>query len=599
MCPRTKFWDEESMSTSPGTLQSLKQFVPAPLKRAAKEVRSNRKLRRAIASLAKLPVGEMPTADMLIDLQNAWDNDGFAGRVDLLIEVVKRAALTEGPILECGSGLTTILMGLFAGRRGVRVYSLEHFDEWRARVLGGIEQFDIPNVDILSTPLRNFGGFEWYDVPFADLPANFSLLLCDGPPGETRGGRYGLLPVMRERLAPNAVIILDDTEREGELEVLRQWQSESSFDVTMHESANGSFAVLTQRPSPTGRRAGDEGLSVIKALTPTLSQRERELAGTQLPELQSSLQVSIVIPAYNVAPYIAETLDSVFAQTYTNYEVIVVNDGSPDTEEFEQAIAPYLSRIRYLKQENLGASVARNAGVKAAAGEFIAFLDADDLWQLNYLHEQLKFIRDRNSDLVCADAMMFGEPETEGRSYMTLLMNDAPSSDDVSFPQLIDASRCLITSGIVARRERLLDAGLFDPALRTAQDFDMWLRLALKGARVSYQRQALLKYRCRPDGLTRDTINSHQRELRVFDKIENSYDLSNINREQALKSVRDRRALLHFELGKLYAARGDFEKARDSFAESRRLKPALKKSVAAWLMRSAPRLMQSICARRV
>src|SRR5213080_5008865 len=132
----------EPMSTSQSTLESLKQLVPAPLKRAAKEMHSNRKLRRAIASLAKLPAGEIPTAEMLIDLQ---------------MEVVKRAAMTNGPILECGSGLTTILMGLFAGRRGVKVYSLEHFDEWRARVLGCIEQFEIPNVEIVSTPLRNFG----------------------------------------------------------------------------------------------------------------------------------------------------------------------------------------------------------------------------------------------------------------------------------------------------------------------------------------------------------------------------------------------------------------------------------------------------------
>jgi glycosyltransferase involved in cell wall biosynthesis len=309
--------------------------------------------------------------------------------------------------------------------------------------------------------------------------------------------------------------------------------------------------------------------------------------------------VSIIIPAYKVAPYIAATLDSVFAQTYLNYEVIVVNDGSPDTEEFEEAIQPYLDRIRYLKQENLGASVARNKGVKAARGEFIAFLDADDLWQPNYLSQQMKFIRARNSDLVCADATMFGEPDTEGQSYMTLLMNDAPASDDVGFLQLIDASRCLITSGIVARREPLIDAGLFDPALRTAQDFDMWLRLALKGARLSYHRQALLKYRCRPDGLTRDAVHSHQRELRIFDKIENTYDLSATDREEVLHVIRDRRALLHFELGKLYAARGDFEKAQDSFAEARRQKPALKESVAVWLMRSAPRLMQAICARRV
>src|SRR4051812_16439591 len=70
--------------------------------------------------------------------------------------------------------------------------------------------------------------------------------------------------------------------------------------------------------------------------------------------------VSVVVPAYNIAPYITETLDSVFAQTFTNFEVIVVNDGSPDTHDFERALGPYLDRITYLTQENGGASVARN-----------------------------------------------------------------------------------------------------------------------------------------------------------------------------------------------------------------------------------------------
>jgi glycosyltransferase involved in cell wall biosynthesis len=101
--------------------------------------------------------------------------------------------------------------------------------------------------------------------------------------------------------------------------------------------------------------------------------------------------ISVVIPAYKVAPFIDETLKSVFAQTFTDYEVIVVNDGSPDTEEFERAIKPYLDRIRYLKQENCGASVARNSGLLSARGEFVAFLDADDLWLPTYLEAQMKF----------------------------------------------------------------------------------------------------------------------------------------------------------------------------------------------------------------
>ncbi|HVQ37505.1 MAG TPA: glycosyltransferase family 2 protein, partial [Pyrinomonadaceae bacterium] len=121
--------------------------------------------------------------------------------------------------------------------------------------------------------------------------------------------------------------------------------------------------------------------------------------------MSSPPKVSIVMPAYNVSTYIGETLDSVFAQTWTDYEVIVVNDGSPDTVELERALGPYRPRIRYIKQNNLGAGAARNEGLRAAQGEFIAFLDADDLWFPNYLEEQLRFIRENDYDLVCADAM--------------------------------------------------------------------------------------------------------------------------------------------------------------------------------------------------
>src|SRR5882762_7560487 len=127
-------------------------------------------------------------------------------------------------------------------------------------------------------------------------------------------------------------------------------------------------------------------------------------AGVGVPlERGAPPRVSIIIPAYNVAPFIRETLASVFAQTFTDFEVIIINDGSPDSEEFELAIKPYRERIRYLKQENRGASAARNAGLRAAGGELIAFLDADDLWSPNYLAEQLKFMREQDCDLVCAD----------------------------------------------------------------------------------------------------------------------------------------------------------------------------------------------------
>ena len=309
-------------------------------------------------------------------------------------------------------------------------------------------------------------------------------------------------------------------------------------------------------------------------------------------------KVSVIIPAYNIAQFIVETLESVWAQTFTDYEVIVVNDGSPDTEEFESALGPYLDRIVYLKQENGGASVARNAGLQAARGEFVAFLDGDDVWLPDYLEEQMKFIRERGCDLACADALFFGDSADKAPTYMIAWMNDAPAVGDFDFLDLVDAKRSVITSGVVARRQPIINIGLFDEALRRAQDFDLWLRLACAGHRLSFQRKALLKYRCRPNSLSGGVINSHRRELRIFDKIEQSYDLSAAQRNKVAEIIRKRRALLQFELGKLYAARGEFNQAQEAFGEAHRLQPTLKGQAARLLVQLAPRAVRAICARR-
>ena len=309
-------------------------------------------------------------------------------------------------------------------------------------------------------------------------------------------------------------------------------------------------------------------------------------------------KISVVIPAYNVAAFIAETLESVFAQSFTEFEVIIINDGSPDTEEFELAIMPYRERIRYLKQENLGASAARNTGLRAARGELIAFLDADDLWLPNYLAEQLKFISEYGCDLACANALIFGVSADAGQSYMDSLMESAPPKGLVTFLELVNADRSLITSGVVVRRDLVLEVGLFDEALRNAQDFDLWLRLARTGARLAYQRKVLLSYRSRPNSLSGDAINSHRRELRVFDKIEQSYDFTPAERVEVSGVIRNRRALLEYELGKLYLVPGDFAHARQSFENANNLRRSWKARVALCLTRIAPGLLRGLYLRR-
>ena len=97
----------------------------------------------------------------------------------------------------------------------------------------------------------------------------------------------------------------------------------------------------------------------------------------------------MVIPAYNVGSLIAQTLDRCSSQRYRNFEVVVVNDGSPDTPALEAALAPYRDRITYIPQENAGPSAARNAAIERARGELIAFLDGDDIWLPHYLSEQV------------------------------------------------------------------------------------------------------------------------------------------------------------------------------------------------------------------
>ncbi len=309
--------------------------------------------------------------------------------------------------------------------------------------------------------------------------------------------------------------------------------------------------------------------------------------------------VSIVIPAYNVAPYIGETLDSVFAQTFADYEVIVVNDGSPDSEDLERALARFIDRLNYLKQENRGASAARNAGVRAAQGEFVAFLDADDLWLPNYLDEQMKFMSERDCDLVCADAEVFSDTLHGEKTYMDSLMPDSPLTGDVSFLGLLSAEQSLITSGVVVRREPVFKVGLFDEALRNSQDFDLWLRLARHGTRMAYQRRTLLRYRSRDNSLSGDEVNVHRRELRVLERVERSYDLSPAERPKVVSVIKRRRAVLEFELGKLYLERGEFTHARESFGKANQSGRSWKTQAAVGFSRLAPRLMQSLYQHRI
>jgi hypothetical protein len=200
-------------------------------------------LAEALRQIAQLPAGDVPSRALLEELQRGWANHGMAARTDYLAEVCRQATRATGPVLECGSGLTTLLLGLLAGRRGVETWTLEHLPEWHQLLAATLERHKVPNVHLLLTPLRSFGDFCWYDAPLASLPPRFNVVVCDGPPSETPGGRYGMLPRLHDRLTSNTILLLDDAERDNEAEVLRRWHAERSMVTSIKETPSGSYAV--------------------------------------------------------------------------------------------------------------------------------------------------------------------------------------------------------------------------------------------------------------------------------------------------------------------------------------------------------------------
>ena len=239
------------MTDSDQNINQLKRLIPRSVKRAVRRTYeralAKQVFRRAMRELKALPEGVKPTRSLLSDLQSGWGNESFAARTDYLEEVAARALAARGPILECGSGLTTILLGWLAGRRGIETWSLEHMPDWHARMSTTLQRYNIPNSHISLAPLREYSEFSWYDPPLTNLPASFYLVICDGPPGTTPGNRYGLLPVLGDRFHRDSVILLDDSNRPAEEAVLNRWSTEANIIVRTCDTGTGSFAVITFR----------------------------------------------------------------------------------------------------------------------------------------------------------------------------------------------------------------------------------------------------------------------------------------------------------------------------------------------------------------
>lgn len=300
--------------------------------------------------------------------------------------------------------------------------------------------------------------------------------------------------------------------------------------------------------------------------------------------------VSVIIPAYDAAESIAETLNSVVAQTLSRHEIILVNDGSRDTPRLEASIALWRDRLTYIQQDNRGAAAARNAALRVSRGAWVAFLDADDVWSRRYLEEQLAFLEAHpHVDLVYTDALLIGDAPTSGRTFMQL----APSRGEVTVESLLSLRCHVITSAVVARRQSILDVGLFDETLRRGHDFNLWVRLARRGAHLSYQRKVLISHRIRPDSLTGDSVSQCERAVETLRHAADTIDLSEVERAAAKASIAWMTARLHVERGKRCLDHGDVSGAIDAIARANQVDWRLKR----WFILMAIRLWPSLLLR--
>ncbi|MFN2448846.1 MAG: hypothetical protein ABR508_03500 [Candidatus Baltobacteraceae bacterium] len=197
--------------------------------------------------LAHLRSGELPSDDLLRSLVRGWNNDDFVAQPEYLRALAQLCSASTLPILECGSGLTTIVCAAIAGRRGIEVWTLENHLGWLARVRNASRIFASPMLHLKHAPLRSYGDFDWYEIQPEDLPARFGLVICDGPRGTTRGGRFGLMPVLGDRLAPGSVILADDVHRDAERNVIEKWRTFAHMDFAVEPSGSRAFALITLR----------------------------------------------------------------------------------------------------------------------------------------------------------------------------------------------------------------------------------------------------------------------------------------------------------------------------------------------------------------
>ena len=246
--------------------------------------------------------------------------------------------------------------------------------------------------------------------------------------------------------------------------------------------------------------------------------------------------VSVVIPTYNRSALLKEAVESVLVQTVGADEVIIVDDGS--TDETPRVLEAFGSRVRFLRKENSGVSAARNAGIEVARGEWLAFLDSDDLWCPRKLEAQLAYLSTRSDMRICQVEEIWIR---NGKRLNPRKHHRKPSG--FCFAALLE--RCLVSpSGVMIHREILEDVGLFDETLPACEDYDLWLRIGCRYAIGLVEEPLVVKRGGHPDQLSASVPMLDRYRIRALEKLLRSGVLSEEQQASALDAL-DRKCAVY------------------------------------------------------
>jgi len=239
---------------------------------------------------------------------------------------------------------------------------------------------------------------------------------------------------------------------------------------------------------------------------------------------------SIAIAAYQSAATIGDALASAFAQTLHALDVVVCDDGS--TDDLAKALAPFADRITLLRQENAGEGAAKNAAVRAAAGDFAVFLDADDVFAPERLEALAELAAARpDLDVLTSDAYLEVDGKVVRRCY------DASWTFEVDDQRGAILERNFIFGLAAVRRSRFIEIGGFDESLRYATDWDLWTRLILDGVRAGLVAEPLATYRLRSSGLSSQRPSLLRGRCSVLEKSLSRADLSPAEQRRAADAL--------------------------------------------------------------